>query len=134
MVTVLISDSVRARQPAQAVPRPDLSRAAQVVEAVVVDRTGSRSRTGSPAVTPAHRFLRAISIRCSPRVSLLMPPCPSTPSRGSSPGRRAHRRYARPRCWRASHARFGFSSRQATNAKTIVEGYDQDDAVLGELQ
>ncbi len=23
---------------------------------------------------------------------------------------------------------------KATNAKTIVEGYDQDDAVLGELQ
>ena len=36
VLTMLVSDSIRARQPAQAVPRPDLSRAAQVVEAVVV--------------------------------------------------------------------------------------------------
>jgi len=36
ILTVLVSASARARQPAQVVPRPDLSRAAQVVEAVVV--------------------------------------------------------------------------------------------------
>ncbi len=36
ILTVPVSNVMRARQPAQAVPRPDLSRAAQVVEAVVV--------------------------------------------------------------------------------------------------